>query len=79
MVHYLRILVVRLCIDQLLKEELFVAEWMASSSSLFIGIDESTKSTKRSFVEIEIGGQLHSTDPDLHIWIICEFLPRIKM
>jgi len=31
------------------------------------GIDESTKSTKRSFVEIEIGGQLHSTDPDLHI------------
>jgi len=28
---------------------------MASSSSLFIGIDESTKSAKRSFVEIEIG------------------------
>jgi len=43
---------------------------MASSSSLFIGIDESTKSTKRSFFEIEIGGQLHSTDPDLHIWCV---------
>jgi len=42
---------------------------MASSSSLFIGIDESTKST-RSFVELEIGGQLHSTDPDLHIWCV---------
>jgi len=27
--------------------DLKVAEWMASSSSLFIGIDESTKSTKR--------------------------------
>jgi len=66
MVWYLRILVVRLCIDKLLK----VAEWMASSSSLFIGIDKSTKSTKRSFVEIEIGGQLCSTDPDLHIWCV---------
>jgi len=46
---------------QLLKEELFSdlkAEWMASSSSLFIGIDESTKSTKRSFVELEIGEQM---------------------
>jgi len=43
---------------------------MASSSSLFIRIDESTKSTKRSFVEIEIGGQLYSTDPDLHIWCV---------
>jgi len=36
----------------------------------FIGIDESTKSTKRSFVEIEIGGKLCSTDPDLHIWCV---------
>jgi len=44
-----------------------VAEWMASSFSLFIGLDESTKSTKRSFVELEIGGQLCSTDPDLHL------------
>jgi len=26
--------------------------------------------TKRSFVEIEIGGQLRSTDPDLHIWCV---------
>ena len=50
--------------------DLKVAEWMASSSSLFIGIDESTKSTKRSFVELEIGGQLRSTDPDLHIWCV---------
>jgi len=33
-------------------------------------IHESTKSTKRSFVELEIGGQLHSTDPDLHIWCV---------
>jgi len=48
--------------------DLKLAEWMASSSSLFIGIDESTKSTKRSFVEI--GGELHSTDPDLHIWCV---------
>jgi len=47
-----------------------VAEWMASSSSPFIGIDESTKSTKRLFVEIEIGGQLRSMDPDLHIWCV---------
>jgi len=44
--------------------------WMASSSSLFIGTDESTKSTKRSFVEIEFGGQLCSRDPDLHIWCV---------
>jgi len=43
---------------------------MASLSSLFIGINESTKSTKRSFVELEIGGQLHSTNPDLHIWCV---------
>jgi len=43
---------------------------MDSSSSLFIRIDESTKSTKRSFVGIEIGGQLRSTDPDLHIWCV---------
>jgi len=50
--------------------DLNLAEWMASSSSLFIGIDESTKSTKRSFVEIEIGGQLHSTDSDLCIWCV---------
>jgi len=50
--------------------DLKVVEWMASSSSLFIGIDESTKSTKRSFVGIEIGGQLCSTDPDLHIWSV---------
>jgi len=35
-----------------------------------VGIDESTKSTKRSFVEIEIGGQLRSTDSDLHIWCV---------
>jgi len=41
--------------------ELKLAEWMASSSSLFIGIDESTKSTMRSFVEIGIGGELCST------------------
>jgi len=54
----------------LLSCDLKVAEWMASSSSLFIGIDESTKSTKRSFVEIEIGGQLCSMDPDLHIWCV---------
>jgi len=48
--------------------DLKVAEWMASSSSLFIGIDESTKSTKRSF--LELGGQMCSTDPDLHIWCV---------
>jgi len=41
-----------------------------ASSSLFIGRGESTKSTQRSFVEIEIGGELHSTDPDLHIWCV---------
>jgi len=34
------------------------------------GIDESTKSTKRSFVEIEIGAQLRSSDLDLHIWCV---------
>jgi len=50
---------------------------MASSSSLFIGIDESTKSTKRSFAEIEIGGQLCSTDPDLHI--LCVSLTMKKV
>jgi len=50
--------------------DLKVAEWMASLYSLWIGINESTKSTKRSFVEIEIGGELRNTDPDLHIWCV---------
>jgi len=58
--------------------DLKVAEWMASSSSLFIGIDdESTKSTKRSFVEIEIGGKLCSTDPDLHIWCVPQTVKEV--
>jgi len=48
--------------------DLKLAEWMASSPSLYVGIDECTKLTKRSFVGLEIGGQLDSMDPDLHIW-----------
>jgi len=46
-------------------------------STLFIGIDESKRSTKKSFVELEIGGQLHSTDPDLHIWWVPQTMKEV--
>jgi len=52
-----------------------LAHWMASSSSLFIGIDESTKSTKKSFVEIKIGGQLMEVVSHSKLILLLIFLP----
>jgi hypothetical protein len=48
--------------------DLWLAEQMAASSSLFIGIDESSKVTGRSFVEIEIGGRLRNEDSSSAPW-----------